>query len=64
LDSDIPESQFPTTGAIASPGVLIEIDAGFEFDCAAETASVVGFDWHGEDRSLMDLMGDWFDGLD
>jgi len=46
FDSNEPKSEFPTSGTIASIGFFRGFDVGFEFDGAADTASVVSFCCH------------------
>jgi hypothetical protein len=46
LGSDVPESIFPASRAVASPGFGGEIKINLEFDSAAEATSVESFNWH------------------
>ena len=46
FDANVPETEFPASGTVASTAWFVGIDAGFEFDGAAETASVVLFCGH------------------
>jgi hypothetical protein len=42
----IPEANLPAIGAIASPRIGRQVEADFEFDCAADAASVILFERH------------------
>jgi hypothetical protein len=47
FDTDEPEAEFPTIGTIALAGCFFRhVEVCFEFDSAAETASVVCFEGH------------------
>lgn len=51
LDTDVPETEFPTICTIAfSGGFLRHVEVCFEFDVAAETTAGVGFERHDEDE--------------
>ena len=57
FDSNVPKSEFPTGGTIASTGFFRGFDVGFEFDGAAETASVVLFSCHLDTNWGAETMG-------
>jgi len=46
LSSHIPEANLPAVRAIASTRVGRQVEADFEFDCAADAASVILFERH------------------
>jgi hypothetical protein len=46
FDSNEPKSELPTSGTIASIGFFRGFNIGFEFDGAANTASMVSFCCH------------------
>lgn len=41
FDSNVPETDFPAVATVASTGCFSDFDVGFEFDCTANTASVI-----------------------
>lgn len=51
FDTNVPESEFPTTRTIVfSGGFVCHVEVCFEFDIAADTTAVVGFERHDEDE--------------